>query len=469
MTTAAELIERTKAEEIRFVDVRATDLLGRWRQVSLDTADLTAEAFERGVMADGSSIPGWRDVAESDLVLLPAPETAYADPFAAQPTLAVIATATEPGTGVGYERDPRSSALAAEARLEALCGADAVRIGLDVNFFLFDDVRIEQGPMRGGFTLEASESRTAGGRAYANGNPGHRPTLGGAHLACAPADHGGDIRAEIVTVLRHIGFDNLRHEHAGTACQGRLTFGPGSLVDTADRMQILRHTVHGVAASYGRSATFMAKPLLEEPGAALNASFALWAGDRPLFAGQGYADLSPMALHFIAGILAHGRALCAFTNPTANSYKRLQPGSDEPNLLAYAAHNRSAAVRIPYADQAAAKRVEVRFPDPTANPYLAFTALLLAGIDGIEKKLEPGDAMDRNLYDLRPDEVEGIPTLCRDLNQALDTLESESDFLTRDEIVPSALIEAYLDVKRRELDFIARRPTPVEFELYYGI
>lgn len=469
MAEAEALAARIADEDVRLVDLRFTDLVGRWRQTSLDAARVDPALLRRGVMIDGSLVPGWRDIAESDLLLRPDLGSAFVDPFAAQPTLVLFADATEPGTGVGYERDPRSGAVLAEQRLRDLTEADAAVCSIDLGFFVFDDVRVEQGPLRAGFVLESSESRTAGSRAYAGGNPGHRPAFGGAHLAMAPTDHFGDIRGEIVTMLQGLGFAELRHEHGPTPCQNRLAFGTGGLVETADRLQTLRYVVHQVARSYAKSATFMPKPLVDEPGASLNVSLSLWREGRPLFAGHGYADLSPTAIHFIAGILAHGRALNAFTNPTTNSYKRLQTGTDEPSLLAFAAHNRSAAVRIPYADEPVKKRVEVRFPDPTANPYLALTALLLAGIDGIERRLEPGDAMDRNLYDLRPDELEGMPTLCRDLGTALDALGQDHAFLTRDEIVPRALVEAYVDVKRREIDFIARRPTATEFELYYGL
>ena len=270
-------------------------------------------------------------------------------------------------------------------------------------------------------------------------------------------------------MLQGLGIGELRHEHGASPCQHKLVIGRGGLLQTCDRLQTLKYVVRQVAASYGKSATFMAKPVAVEPGAPLHLALSLWNGEEPLFAGHGYGDLSGTCLAFIAGVLHHARALNAFTNPTTNSYKRLQAGDDEPTLLAYAAHNRSAALRIPYADRPESKRVECRFADPSANPYLALTAILLAGIDGIERRLEPGDAMDRNLYDLRPEELEGIPVVCRSLDEALNALEADHDFLTRDGVMAYELLEGYLEIKRAEIDHLARLPTPVELELYYGV
>ncbi len=315
----------------------------------------------------------------------------------------------------------------------------------------------------------SSEARTAGGAAYAGGNSGHRPVPRSAQACLPPADHHADIRAEITTTLRQLGLAELRHEHGPTAAQHRLMIGKSSLVSLADRLQLIKYVTHQIAASYGKSASFMAKPIADEPGAPFYLAQSFWNGGRPLFAGQGYADLSPLCLQFTAGVLVHAQALNAFTNPTTNSYRRLQPAMDEPTLLTFAAHNRSAAIRIPYADRPDRKRVELRFPDPSANPYLAITAVLMAGLDGIARKLEPGDAMDRNLYDLRPDELEGIPSTARSLDAALDALEADQDFLLRGDVMSAELINAYIDVKRAELGHLARLPTPAEFELYYGL
>jgi glutamine synthetase len=463
------LLERIEGEGIKSIDLRFTDLAGRWRHTTLDGPSLERHQLDYGLLIDGSAVPGWRDVSEADLLLKPDLTSAFADPFAAQPTLCLIADGAEPATGMGYERDPRSAAHRAEAYLAESGVADACRLSMEIGLFLFDDVRIERGPLRAAYALDSSEARTAGGAAYAGGNSGHRPAPSAAQACLPPADHHSDIRAEITTTLRDLGLPELRHEHGPSASQHRVMVGKSGLVEMADRLQLTKYVTHQVAASYGKSASFMAKPIADEPGAPLYLSYSFWTGGKPLFAGQGYADLSQLCLQFTAGILAHARALNAFTNPTTNSYRRLQPTLDEATLLTFAAHNRSAAIRIPYADRPDRKRVEIRFPDPGVNPYLALTAVLMAGLDGIARKLEPGDAMDRNLYDLRPEELEGIPSTCRTLDAALDALEADHDFLMRNDVMSAELIDAYMTVKRAELDHLARLPTPAEFELYYGL
>lgn len=468
MTEAVQLLERIAAEGIRVVDFRFTDLVGRWRHVARDAASLEAGMLREGIFIDGSAIPGWRDVTESDLVLKPDCDSAFADPFSAQPTLVVFCDGTEPGTGLGYERDPRSTALRAEAYLRQRRDADEVKVAVELGFFLFDDIKLELGPMRGSYELAVSEHPTSAARAPA-ARDAYRPSPDTAYLALQPMDHMADIRAEMATVLGGLGFKGLRHAHGRARGQNELAFAAESLVRTADRVQIAKYVIRQVAASYGKLASFMPKPLTDEAGSDLNVQQSLWRDGRPTFAGQGYADLSPLCLQFVAGVLAHAPALNAFTNPTTNSYKRLRPGQDEPVLLAYAAHNRSAAIRIPYASRAEAKRLEVRFPDPAANPYLALTAILMAGLDGIERKLEPGDAMDRNLYDLRPEEAEDLPRVSGSLRDALAALEADHDFLTRGEVMPTDLIQAFIDLKRRELDLVERTPHPVEFQLYAGI
>ncbi|MDX6749071.1 type I glutamate--ammonia ligase [Geminicoccaceae bacterium 1502E] len=469
MSSTDEILQRIERDGVRILDLRFTDLAGRWRHTAIDAGSVDAAILEHGLLIDGSGVPGWRDVSESDLLVKPDPATAFLDPFSAQPSLVLLCEAAEPATGMGYERDPRSTALRAEAWLAGHPAADRVVVGAELGFFLFDDVRIEVTPLAASFRLAGSESRAAGSQAYAGGNPGHRPGPGTAQLVMPPTDHMSDIRGEIATLLCGLGFTRVHHDHAAAAQQGRISFAPGGLLATADRVQTLKYVVHQVAASYGKSASFMAKPVADEPGSQMAVHQSLWQGERPLFAGQGYADLSPTCLSFIAGIIQHGPAINAFTNPTTNSYKRLRKDLDEPALLAFAAHNRSAAIRIPYAAQAAGKRVEVRFPDPSANPYLAFTAILMAGLDGIERKLEPGDAMDRNLYDLRPEEIDDLPTTASTLGQALDALEADHDFLLRGEVMSHDLIEAYVELKRREIELVERMPSPVEFQLYYGL
>ncbi len=462
---AEAFLERVRAEGVKTVDFRFTDLAGRWRHVAREAGGLDALTLREGVFIDGSSVPGWRDVTEADLLLRPDLPSAFPDPFSAQPTLVLFCDGTEPGTGLGYERDPRSAALRAEAHLKGWRHADELRVAAELACFLFDDVKVELEPLRAGYRLEAGDHRATPAAA----GSGRRPRPDAPYLAAPPADPWADLRAEVATVLAGLGVGAIRHAHGRGCGQNELGFGTDGLVRTADRLQLARHVFHQVAASYGKVATFMPKPVLDEPGSGLNVHASLWQGGKPVFAGQGYADLSALSLHFVGGIMAHARALNAFTNPTTNSYKRLAPGRDEPTLLAYAAHNRSAAVRIPYAARAEMKRIEIRFPDPTANPYLAFAAILMAGLDGIEKKLEPGDAMDRNLYDLRPEESDDLPSVSRSLDEALDALEADHEFLARGDVVPPDLVQAYVEVKRRECEVVARAPHPVEFQLYSGL
>ncbi|MCL6607626.1 MAG: type I glutamate--ammonia ligase [Geminicoccaceae bacterium] len=469
MAEVEAILERIRRDGVRMVDLRFTDLAGRWRHTTIDAASVDREILEHGLMIDGSAVPGWREVSEADLLVRPDLAATFLDPFAAQPTLVILCDAADPAAGTGYERDPRSVAARAEAWLARQRIADRVTVGIELFFFLFDDVRIEVGSSAAAFRLSGSEGRTAGVQAYHPGNPGHRPHPGAAQLALPPADHMSDIRAELASILVSLGFGRVQHDHGAATLQNRLSFAPGGLLATADRVQILKYCCHQVAASYGKSATFMPRPVADEPGSGLAVHQALWRGDRPVFAGQGYADLSPTCLSFIAGLIQHARALNAFTNPTTNSYKRLRHGAEEPTLLTYAAHNRSAAIRIPYAARPERKRIEVRFPDPSANPYLAFTAILMAGLDGIERKLEPGDAMDRNVYDLRPEEVQDLPTVARSLDEALAALEEDHEFLLTGEVMSADLIRAYIALKRREIELVDTTPHPVEFQLYYGL
>ncbi len=414
--TPEALIERIAREGYRLVEFRFTDLSGRMRHTAVDAASVDATILTHGLFIDGSSVPGWREITEADLLLRPDLATAFADPFAAQPTLVLLCDGAEPATGMGYERDPRSVARRAVQYLADLGLAEAVLVGVELSAFLFDDVRVELGPMRAGFALQGSESRPAAAQSFAGGNPGHRPLSENAYLALPPADHLRDLRAEVTSILKGLGFGRVQHRHGRGLGQCEFTLPPRPLLEAADGVQLLKYVLQQVAASYGKSATFMPKPLADEPGSGLFINISLHKDQKPLFAGQAYADLSPLCLAFIAGVLAHARALNAFTNPTTNSYRRLRAGAEEPVLLAYAAFNRSAAIRIPFAATPQSKRIEIRFGDPASNPYLAFAALLMAGLDGIERRLEPGDAMDRNLYDLRAEEVDELPRACARLD-----------------------------------------------------
>ncbi len=468
MATPNDILGRIEDEAIKLVDLRLTDLSGRVRHVTLDAGGVDEEILQHGILIDGSALPGWREITMADLLLEPDLDTCLLDPFAAQQTIAITCNSSEPATGFGYERDPRAIAQRAQTYLQSRGIAETAMVGVEVHFYIFDDVKIEMGPTRVGSELSVYEHHSSGDKTMLGGNSGHRPPERAAYMIQSPGDHFADVRSEMTTILRELGFERLRHEHGLGPNQGRITFAPSSLVDCADRLQTLKYAVQQVAASYGKSATFMPKPLAGQRGNSLRIHMSLRSGNKYHFAGNGYADLSQTCLGFIAGILHHAQALNALTNPTTNSYRRLMAGQDEPVVVAYGAHNRSAAIRIPYAARPEHKRIEVRFPDAAANPYLAYTALLMAGLDGIAKKLEPGDAMDRNLYDLQPEDIADLPNCARNLEQALNALEKDQDFLLEGDVMTPDMIQSYLELRRAELQRLATTPHPLEFEMYYS-
>jgi glutamine synthetase len=467
MPDAQAVVERLQSDAVQTVDVRFTDLRGQWQHLGLAARSVTPALLEQGVMFDGSAIAGWRDVSQSDMLLRPDLDTAVLDPFSAQPSLILIGNIAEPSTGLGYERCPRSVAERAEAHLVASGLADSAQIAPQAEFFLFDDVRFASSMQEAFWRVDAEEGPYNSGTRYETGNRGHRPQSG-APLAVPPIDQLADLRAEMVSVLAAMGLEVLVQHHDTAPSQHELSLGFGGLRASADRLQIYKYVVRNVASSYGKTATFMPKPMAFQPGSGLQVQQTLWQSGRPLFAGQGYADLSELCLHYIGGILHHARALNALTNPTTNSYRRLIQGGGAPRQLAYAALNRSAAVRLPFAAEAERKRVEVRFADPAANPYLAFAALLMAGLDGIRRRLDPGEAMDRNLYDLPPEDLDDLPAVCGTLAEALDALDRDRAFLTVDEVFTDDLIDAYIALKRQEIEAVDGVPHPVEFQLYYS-
>jgi len=468
MANAQGVLELIEREDVKTVDFRFTDLRGRWQQVSYAARTVDRALLEDGVMFDGSAIPGWRDVAHSDMLLKPDLETAVIDPFTAQPALILICAVAEPSTGLGYERCPRALAGRAEAHLAASRFADQVQVAHQAEFFVFDDVRFDAATNQAFFRVDAEEGPYNSGTRYEVGNRGHRPSMRGAGLTTPPVDHGFDLRAEMAAVMETMGLRGLHHHHDITPAQNQLACGFAGLVTSADWLQIYKYAVHNVANSYGKTATFMPQPVAFEPGSGMQIQQILKRQGKPVFAGQGYADLSEQCLHFIGGILAHGRALNALANPTTSSYRRLAPGGGAPRQLAYAALNRSAAVRLPFGARPEDKRVEVRFADSAANPYLAFSAFLMAGLDGMTRHLDPGEPMDRNLYDLPPEEIDTLPEVCRTLADALDALDEDRAFLTVDDVFTDDLIDAYIALKRAEIEALERVPHPVEFQLYYS-
>jgi glutamine synthetase len=467
MADIPAILERIRAEEVRTVAFRFTDLRGQWQHIAVAAGAVDEALLERGVMFDGSAVAGWRDVSQSDMLLKPDLATAVSDPFSAQPSLILICNVAEPTTGLGYERCPRSVAERAETHLAASGVAERLLVAPQAEFCVFDDVRFAVATNEAFFRVDSEEGGYNSGTRYDVGNSGHRPQAG-APLVVPPIEYMADLRAEMATMLATMGLDPRQQHHDTAASQNTIAIGADGLVRSADRLQIYKYVVRSVAHSYGKSATFLPKPMAFEPGSGLQVQQALWRGDRPVFAGQGYGDISDECLHYIGGILHHARALNALTNPTSNSYRRLAPGGGAPRQLAYAALNRSAAIRLPFADQPPDKRVEARFPDPAANPYLAFAALLMAGIDGMLRQIDPGEAMDRNLYDLPPEDTDDLPTVCRTLEEALDALDQDRAFLTQGEVFTDELIDAHIALKRAEAAAVERVPHPVEYQLYYS-
>ncbi len=467
-TSANDILKKIKDEEIEWVDLRFTDPKGKWQHLTMVSSVVGEDELTDGFMFDGSSIEGWKAINESDMILKPDLDAVYVDPFSATPMLILVCDIVEPSTGELYARDPRSTAKRAEAYLKTTGIGDTVYVGPEAEFFMFDNVQFDTSYSQSFYKIDDIELPTNSGTAYDGGNLGHRPRAKGGYFPVAPVDSAVDIRGEMVSTMIEMGLPCDKHHHEVAAAQHELGLTFGTLTQTADRMQIYKYVVHQVAHAYGKSATFMPKPIKEDNGSGMHTHLSIWNGKEPLFAGNGYAGLSDMCLYFIGGIIKHAKALNAFTNPTTNSYKRLVPGYEAPVLLAYSSRNRSASCRIPYGTGAKAKRVEVRFPDAMANPYLAYAALFMAGLDGIQNRLHPGEAMDKNLYDLPPAELAEVPTVCGSLREALDSLEADHDFLLKGDVFSKDQIDAYIEIKRADVARFEMTPSPVEFDMYYS-
>ena len=468
MATAAQIIKRIKDEEIEWVDLRFTDPKGKWQHLTMVSSVLGEDELNGGLMFDGSSIEGWKAINESDMILKLDLDAVYVDPFSATPMLIVFCDIVEPSTGDLYSRDPRSCAKRAEAFVKSAGFGDTVYIGPEAEFFVFDDVRFYDGYTGNGFEIDDIELPTNSNKTYEGGNLAHRPRAKGGYFPVAPVDSLVDIRGEMISTMIEMGLPCDKHHHEVASAQHELGLTFGTLVQTADRMQDYKYVVHQVAHAYGKTATFMPKPIKTDNGSGMHTHISIWNKGTPLFAGDGYAGLSEMCLYFIGGVIKHAKALNAFTNPTTNSYKRLVPGYEAPVLLAYSARNRSASCRIPYGAGAKAKRVEFRFPDAMANPYLCYAALLMAGLDGIKNKIHPGEAMDKNLYDLPADELALVPTVCGSLREALDALTADHAFLLEGGVFTADQIEAYQELKWPEVMRWETTPSAVEFDMYYS-
>ncbi|MGY6662618.1 MAG: type I glutamate--ammonia ligase [Glycocaulis sp.] len=463
------ILKKIKDENIEYVDLRFTDTKGKVHHVTFDKSMVDADFFEDGQMFDGSSINGWKAINESDMVLKPDVTGAFIDPFFQEPTLAVFCDVYDPVSGEPYNRDPRTTAKKAETYMASAGVGDTAYFGPEAEFFVFDDVRWKTAQNETGYVLDSEEGPYNSGTMMEGGNLGHRPGPKGGYFPLPPIDSAQDMRTEMLAVMRELGLEPEKHHHEVAPSQHELGMKFSTLLQMADRMQLYKYIVHNVAASYGKTATFMPKPVYADNGSGMHVHQSIWKDGKPLFAGDKYADLSDMCLYYIGGIIKHARAINAFANPTTNSYKRLVPGYEAPVLLAYSARNRSASIRIPYVGSPKGKRIEARFPDPAGNPYLTFTALLMAGLDGIANKIHPGEAMDKDLYDLPPEELKDIPTVSRNLREALENLDADRAFLKKGGVMDDDQIDAYIDLKMEEVSRIEHHPHPVEFELYYKV
>ncbi len=468
MADASKVLKQIKDDDVKFVDLRFTDPRGKLQHLTMDVSAMGEEEFADGIMFDGSSIAGWKDISQSDMALMPDPETGSLDPFFAQTTLTIFCDIIEPTTGELYERDPRATARKAEAYLQQTGIGDTAYFGPEAEFFIFDDVRFASDPYNTGFKLDSSELPTNMDTEYEMGNLGHRVRTKGGYFPVPPVDSCQDIRSEMLSVMSEMGVGVEKQHHEVGAGQHELGIKFDKLVTMADQMQIYKYVVHNVAQAYGKTATFMPKPVFGDNGTGMHCHQSIFKKGEAIFAGNKYADLSEACLFYIGGILKHAKALNAFTNPSTNSYKRLVPGYEAPVLLAYSARNRSASCRIPHVANPKGKRCEVRFPDPMANPYLAFAAMLMAGLDGIENKIDPGDPMDKNLYDLPPEELENIPTVCGSLREACEQLDGNRDFLKKGGVFTDDQIDGYLELKMEEVERTEMTPHPVEFDMYYS-
>ncbi|MCC6467851.1 MAG: type I glutamate--ammonia ligase [Alphaproteobacteria bacterium] len=463
-----KVMKMLKDNDVKYVDFRFTDPRGKWQHLSHHIVTVTEDFLTDGIMFDGSSIAGWKAINESDMVLMPDLKTAVMDPFAAQPTAIIVCDTFEPGTGQAYSRCPRSIAKKAEAYLKSAGIGDTAYFGPEAEFFVFDDVRYSVGMNKGFYEVDSDEGPYVTGKKFPDGNTGHRPPIKGGYFPVPPVDGYQDLRSEMLTTMHQMGLKVEKHHHEVAPSQHELGIAFDELVKTADNMQIYKYVVQMVAHNYGKTATFMPKPIKGDNGSGMHVHQSIWKKGKPLFAGSGYADLSETALYYIGGIIKHAKAINAFTNPGTNSYKRLIPGFEAPVLLAYSSRNRSASCRIPYVSSPKGKRVEVRFPDPTANPYLGYAAMLMAGIDGIQNKIHPGDPIDKNLYDLPPEELAQVPTVCGSLREALGCLAADNAFLKKGDVFTDDQINAYLELKWEEVYAFEHTPHPIEFQMYYS-
>jgi glutamine synthetase len=467
--TPADVLKLIKDNDIKTVDFKFADMLGTWQHFTTPVAELTEDVFEDGLGIDGSSIRGWRAIDSSDMLVIPDATTAVIDPFGRRAQVSLLCNIFDPITREAYERDPRHIAKKAESFLKKTGLADTCYVGPEPEFFIFDDVKFGNSPNESFYSFDSDEGAWNSGREESP-NTGYKPRFKEGYFPVPPTDHHADIRDEICAVLEEVGIDVEREHHeVATGGQGEIDFRFDALTSCADKTLWLKHVIKNVAARNGKAATFMPKPLAGDNGSGMHCHMSLWKDGKPLFAGDGYGGMSQMAMFYIGGVLKHARALAAITNPTLNSYRRIVPGFEAPVNLAYSARNRSASIRIPVGSSSPkAKRIEIRFPDPTANPYLAFAALMMAGLDGIENKIHPGEPLDKDIYGLSPEELKNVPTLPGSLEESLQELERDHEFLLKGDVFTMDFLNAWIEHKRtKEINQVKNRPTPMEFQLYF--
>lgn len=469
MSNTKKVLSLIKENDIAFVDFRFTDPKGKWHHTCYTAKHVDEFLLKEGIMFDGSSIEGWKPINDSDMIIKADCNTAFIDPFTALPTLVIFCDIYEPVTGEGYDLDPRSTARRAEAYLKESKIGDKAFFGPELEFFVFDSARFEVSSHNSMVALDSEEGPYNSGRNYPSGNMGHRPKEKGGYFPVAPVDSLSDLRSEIATVLNEVGLDTILHHHEVAPSQNELGFNFDTLVKTADNVQKYKYVVHNVAHTYGKTATFMPKPILSDNGSGMHVHQSIWNKGKTLFSGDRYAGLSDTALYYIGGIIKHAQALNAFTNASTNSYKRLVPGFEAPVMLAYSERNRSASIRIPHTRTSKGKRVEVRFPDPTANPYYAFSSMLMAGLDGIKNKIDPGHAIDENLYALSEKQAAKIPCVSSSLRQALNALSNDRTFLTESGVFTDTQIDTYIALKMQDVDAWESAPHPIEYQMYYSV
>ena len=467
--SASKVIKLMKEKEVEYVDLRFTDPRGKLQHLTMDGKMVDEKMLNEGVFFDGSSIAGWKSIHESDMLLKPDLERTIIDPFTSHNTLVLFVDVLDAVKKDPYERDPRSIAKKAEAYLKKSGIGDKAYFGPEAEFFVFDDVKWNISQNSTGYQIDSEEGPYNSDADFDGGNIGHRPQIKGGYFPVPPVDSMTDLRAEMVTSMSEMGLPMEKHHHEVAPSQNELGFKFSPLVQTADWMQIYKYCVHMVAHSYGKTATFMPKPIVDDNGSGMHCHQSIWKGNTPIFAGNEYAGVSKECLHYIGGIIKHAKAINAFTNASTNSYKRLVPGFEAPTLLVYSARNRSASCRIPYGNSKNAKRVEVRFPDPSANPYLAFSAMIMAGIDGIKNKVNPGDPLDKDLYSLSDEEISKIPQVSASLSEALEALNSDRKFLTAGGVFTDSQIDGYIELKEEEQQKVDYTPHPVEFDMYYSV